>query len=562
MEVPAPNMEKHSEKNELDLLRQYEKEVKSALTYYDVIIEKGFNQKLPGTATAVLESIINAERTVEGCLRNIMKMKEFEVDAENIVQTRKLKLYHSITDLIRVSDDVLFDPSNNASIDKKSSRQASENVTKSLSDLYEFVIPRITKYSVNAELLQCSSSNSSCNSIDALDNIPEAEFLGNVSHYDDLKCSDATASIPTRDSGFISEINSDYLSETNLSLSDDQPPPKPPLPVANRVFYGNYATSNQIIRKTVSQPDDLMVFKKREHELSFKIQRPISEMSSSSGYLNSSLGNASNRSSKSSLSSCSSLNQNKTGNHEITSESVFDPISIKRRIDSQSDKQILNSTIDHEEIGISDENYNNIQKHTDKYELLARSSLCLYTNNDDDDLLSEDPSPPPLLPKKKTKHTVDNYMNIIDGYDVAGYHERRPSSYYDNFPVPNVHNITEDQIMNGDELPKLPPKHGSYTRNFSVDEPPQSPCKTVRIPRERKARSRRESTETYREDNVPALDCKAVTRFLSFKEGEDTPLLCGGTVDALIVHATDAEYNSLYYKAFIATYRTFVSSQN
>lgn len=568
MEVTVPVEEKTAETNTNDLekLKQYEKEVKSALTYYGVIVEKGFNQKLPGTATAVLESIINAETVLETCLKN-MNIKDCDLNGKSSAKSRKEQLYHSITDLIRLSDDVLFDPSSNASIDKKASLEACKKVIESLKELYEYVLPRVTKFSVNAELLQCSASINSNNSLDTLEHIPETEVLDDIIDDDNLSRNSASISIHTQDSGFVSEINSDYTDDNETSTNEDLPPPKPPLPPVNRPFYANM-NSNQIIRKTVSQPDDLMVYKKsRDPDFMFKVQRPISEMSSSSGLLNSSLGtNASNHSSKSSLSSCSSLNNNnnhnnKAHNFELTVDPAPIDVSIKRRIDSQSEKQVLSdSTLDSEENGFSEEDYSNNLRHYEHYELLARSSLCLCpTNNDDDeDLLSDDP-PPPLYPKKK-KHTVDNYMNLVDGYDAAGYHER-PSSFYDNLLIPNAHRITEEELLNGDELPKLPPKRGSYTRNTSQDEPPPSPCKTKRTPRERKPRARRESTEAYREDNVPALDCKAVTRFLSFKDTENEPLLCGGTIDALIVHAcSDSQHASLFYRAFIATYRTFVSS--
>ena len=73
VEKPVDESEKHSEEEQL---KKLEKDVKTALTYYKVILSKGFIQKLPGTATAVLESIINAEETIDQCLLNIFKMKE------------------------------------------------------------------------------------------------------------------------------------------------------------------------------------------------------------------------------------------------------------------------------------------------------------------------------------------------------------------------------------------------------------------------------------------------------------------------------------------------------
>ena len=246
--------------------------------------------------------------------------------------------------------------------------------------------------------------------------------------------------------------------------------------------------------------------------------------------------------------SLNSPNKNGAGGNIFFEEDA----SIKRRMNSQSENKVLDN-INHEEIGMSSETYTQIQKYSNRYELLAKSTLSLF--NDDDDLDDLDNDDAPVLPKKIPKHTVDNYLTFMEGYDVTD----RPSSFYDNLPVPNVHNITEDQFVKGNGLPKLPPKRGHYCRRSSVeDELPPSPFKSSRVIKKSR-NSRRESSEVYEEDHVPALDCKDVSHLLIFKEEETGPLLCGGTIDALIVYAAQIGPKSLFYTAFLATYRTFVS---
>lgn len=546
------------EKSEETLLRQYEKDVKSALTYYKVILQKGFIQKLPGTATAVLESIINAGETIENCLRLLFKVKEFEKDTES-VKPLKDNLNRSITHLIRISDDVLFDSYVHVNIDKASAFKAADALSLSLGSLYEFVLPRIRKYSLNEELLHCSASHhSSANSLDALDNISETDILDDYPQSNlELRTSNSMSKF-NRDSGVYSEGITNYRSETNLSSTSD-PPPKPPLPNGNRMFYGNF--SNPHIRKAVSHPGDIASDFTGLKENKKKI-RPKSDLHGGSPkYLdaNTPYNHFSNQSSRSSLStmSNSSLSPSKVSNND--DDAFFDSdSSIKRRINSQSESMDAES-INHEEMGLSSETFTQIQKYSDKYELLAKSTLSLFNDDEDDDLLSPvscDENMPPLLPKKKAKHTVDNYLTIMEGYAASDYNER-PSSFYDNLPVPNVHNITEDELING--MPKLPPKRGSYSgRSNDDDSGSRSPFKSSRVIKKHR-NSRRESSGIYEEDNVPALDCKDVSHLIIFKDEETGPLLCGGTVDALIVYVSEVDPESLYYKAFLATYRTFVS---
>lgn len=358
-----------------------------------------------------------------------------------------------------------------------------------------------------------------------------------------------------RDSGIASETTSSNQSGIHLDA-----PPKPPLPNGNRTFYGNF--SNSMLRKALSHPGNFADNDSGSNEklnVPEKI-RPTSEHVQSR--LKPSFQNSVSKStSKSSISTGSSVSLNtspaKTADNN---KSIFDDdSSIKRRMNSITDYKPENDVFTNEDVDMSSETFTHIKKYSNRYELLAKSTLSLFNDDDEDDDLLGPAIPeeaPPLLPKKKTKHTNnDNYLMFMEGYQESDF-KKRPSSFYDNLPVPNVHHMDESELFikpKDDSLPRLPPKR--YNRNQNEDE--LSPFKSSKVIRKHR-NSKRDSSGIYDEDRVEALDCKDVNHLLLFKEEAGSPLLCGGTIDALIVYATKSDEESLYYKAFLATYPTFV----
>lgn len=500
-EVKSPLVKETEEER----LKKLEKDVKSALTYYKVILNKNVIQKLPGTATAVLESIINAEETIEKCIQLFSRMKGIEMDMAEVTQLKQ-KLHRSITHLVRVSDDVLFDSYLHVRVDEISALKAADAVLLSLDLLYKNVLPSIKKYSLNAELLKYSSSHhSSSNSLDDLDNIPETDILDDH----DGPC------------------NETFNESLNTTISD--PPPKPPLPNANRSYYGNY--NGHSICKSLSHPGETM-----SPILKEPVSRPMSHLSSEPA----NLFNLGSRSSLSTVSSSSLNSPLKFGSSQFFDNS--------NRNGSQAELSDMSDS------GMSNETLRKLQSFSQNYEALAKSTISLF--NGDEDMLNSDVNddPAPELPsKKKVKHKAENYLQI-----VGDYYNDRPSSMYDNLPIgtlPNINNV--DELVRGDGLPKLPPKTKYYEHRGSSDE--IGHFKSSQVIKNRK--SRRESSVAYEEDNIPALDCRDVSHLLYFKKETDqkSPVLCGGTVDALIVYATQVETDNVYYKAFLATYRTFIS---
>ena len=546
---------KQEENSYEDRLKQHEKDVKSALTYYKVILDKNFIQKLPGTATAVLESVINAQDIINQCLEVLFKRKEFQHETSNVKPIQE-ELNRSITKLIRLSDDVLFDSYLHVRVDKTAAQKAIAGVLTYLGELYDFVIPKIRKCSLNEELLQFSQHGNSNNSLDALDNLPETDFA----EYDPQL--NVPVAWKMRDSGIASDTMSNYKSDTNSSNADlsAEPPPKPPLPRSNRNFYGN--SKSPLMRKTLSHPGNITENARGSSENLEKGDnklRPISDFSV----------DFSRKSSRSSLSTGSSvsLNTNTSNNFDTTRDLTEDNIAIQRRLNSiATDEKYNNDVFSSDEIGLSSESFTHIKKYSNRYEILARSTYSLFNidddDDDDDDDLLDDEIPeelPPKLPKKKLKHALnnDNYLQLIEGYQESDFKER-PSSFYDNLPVPSVHHLTRDLFSNDDEItPQLPPKMYNHKNHLENDVSQFKSSPVIRKQRN----SKRNSAGTYDEDNVAALDCKDVTHMLLFKDEGGNQILCGGTVDALIVYATLVDNNSLYYKAFLATYPTFIKPQ-
>lgn len=577
-------------------LQRYQKDIKSALQYYKVIFEKRFLEKLPGTATVVLESIVSIERIVSACM-NYAKLANENFD--DLSPTRET-LHRNVTNLIRLSDDVLFDSSSNYHPDKNAAFRAVDAVLLSLNDLCEAILPRIQKLQVNEELKFYCRSNSTHSSSNSLDDILDSQDEGGTgrksrksSNSSNQYTVNGTASQAEkqrenqrdigRDSGISSESSSINL--TVVNGEGEIAPAKPPLPrKEERSYYGNqpFPGQSQVIRKTCSNPITLETTYSPVHLK----PRPNSDVRASinngqfldveKSFISTSASFTSLNSSKSSFSSTEeNLNGNQRKKYLLRSPHQSDV--------SRDSAGSIPEQIDLDEVGMSDETFSQIQRYSEKFEILYGSHLSLFPiEGDDEDIFGpafvDKPakdSLPPVPPKQKAQRPISNYLKYfdIDKYGKPSKGER-PASYYDNVncPVPGVNDIDGEQFIKSfaanEEPPKLPPKKGVYRRQTISANGKCSSSPKLRNDRmstrsfrggKREIR-RRDSTATYEEDNVPALDCTDVSKFLISKEDKNGPLLVGGTIDGLIVYATDAEMkHNIFYEAFLATYRTFMS---
>ncbi|XP_065053256.1 guanine nucleotide-releasing factor 2-like [Rhopilema esculentum] len=589
----TPTAKQSTETDEEKLLR-YQKDIKSALQYYKVIFDKKFPEKLPGTATVVLESIVSIETIFNACLHYSKLVNESFDDLEPTRET----LHRNVTNLIRLSDDVLFDSSSNFLPDKNDAFRAVDSVLQSLNNLCEAILPRLQKLQVNEELKSYCRSNSTHSSSNSLDDLLDSQDEGTpgrksrktsssssqfaVNGSASLSDRPASQRSTERDSGFASEMSNVSLTAENRT--DDVAPAKPPLPrKEDRSYYGNQPFPGQShIRKTSSNPVTLETPFSPVHLR----PRPSSDFRSGSNHSGQFLDV--NKQYSSFSTSVSSLNSSKSSFSSVEDSTAISPrrkYLLRRSYLSEASRDSTDSIaeqIDLDQVGMRDEFYAQIQKCSERYEVLYGSHLSLFpTDNDEEDIFGTDKpardSLPPVPPKQRNKKSMSNYLKYFD-IDKYGKPSKgdRPASYYDNVncPVPSAYNINGEQFIkalgNNEEPPKLPPKKGTYRRKTINHGHSTSPkLRSDRLStRSFKADSRgshrelrrRESTATYEEDNVPALDCTDVRKFLISKDDRNGPLLVGGTVDGLLVFATEAEVkNNIFYEAFIATYRTFMS---
>lgn len=586
---------KQPTETEEDKLLRYQKDIKSALQYYKVIFEKSFLEKLPGTATVVLESIVSIEIIVSACMHYAKLANE---NFDDLTPTRE-NLHRNVTNLVRLSDDVLFDSSSNYHPDKNAAFRAVDAVLQSLNDLCEAVLPRIQKLQVNEELKSYCRSNSTHSSSNSLDDLLDSQddtrksrksssssaqysVNGTSPQIEKQKEQISYSRSIERDSGISSELSS--ISLTVESGEGGTAPAKPPLPrKEERSYYGNqpFPGQSQVIRKTCSNPTKLETSYSPVHLK----PRPNSDVRASNNgqfldvdksYITASTSFSSLNSSKSSFSS------NEDGMSGSQRRKYLLRSSFQSDVSRDSEGSIPEQ-IDLDEVGMSDETFSQIQKYSQRFEILYGSHLSLFPiENEDEDIFgpvvdekSAKGPLPPVPPKQKTQRPLSNYLKYfdIDKYGKPSKGER-PASYYDNVhcPVPGANEIDGEQLIKvlatNEEPPKLPPKKGVYRHKAVSAKGTSSSSPKLRTDRmpsrsfrcgQREMR-RRDSAVTYEDENVPALDCMDVSKFLISKEDKNGPLLVGGTIDGLIVYATDAEIkHNIFYEAFLATYRTFMS---
>ncbi|XP_051892853.1 rap guanine nucleotide exchange factor 1-like isoform X11 [Pristis pectinata] len=203
------------------------------------------------------------------------------------------------------------------------------------------------------------------------------------------------------------------------------------------------------------------------------------------------------------------------------------------------------------------------------------------------------PEKPPPLPEKKARHIIA-YMQFVEDYSEPQPHvfyqtpqnehiyEQRNKRFQEVYGFNDSFSSTDSSI----EIlppPALPPKQRQLEIPMCADtEPIESPneeevhhsdsLKSTNVKENQDRNDRRADTQ-----NTPDLDQNDETDELSLinhdeivarltlkQEGEDGPEVRGGSVDILIVHATETDRKDLvlYCEAFLTTYRTFIPPED
>ncbi|XP_055516020.1 rap guanine nucleotide exchange factor 1-like isoform X11 [Leucoraja erinacea] len=203
------------------------------------------------------------------------------------------------------------------------------------------------------------------------------------------------------------------------------------------------------------------------------------------------------------------------------------------------------------------------------------------------------PEKPPPLPEKKARHILA-YMQFVEDYS-----EPQPHVFYQtpqnehiyeqrNKRFQEVYGFNDSFSSNDSSLeilppPALPPKQRQLEMPMCADTEPvessngeeihhsDSP-KSTNAKENQERNDRRADTQNSSDldpndetDELSLIDHEEIVARLTLKqEGEDGPEVRGGSVDILIVHATETDRKDLvlYCEAFLTTYRTFIPPED
>uniref|UniRef100_A0A4W3IZM5 CRK SH3-binding GNRP n=1 Tax=Callorhinchus milii TaxID=7868 RepID=A0A4W3IZM5_CALMI len=187
--------------------------------------------------------------------------------------------------------------------------------------------------------------------------------------------------------------------------------------------------------------------------------------------------------------------------------------------------------------------------------------------------LSRIPEKPPPLPEKKSRHILA-YMQFVEDYSEPQPHvfyqtpqnehiyEQRNKRFQEVYGFNDSFSSTDSSSQEFVPPPALPPKQRQLVSlpSLSLSLPP--PLLSQRA----KALESADSGQCEEEvDELSLIEHEEIMSRLTLKqEGEDGPEVRGGSVDILIVHATETDRKDLvlYCEAFLTTYRTFIPPED
>ncbi|XP_062929573.1 rap guanine nucleotide exchange factor 1 isoform X13 [Mobula hypostoma] len=195
------------------------------------------------------------------------------------------------------------------------------------------------------------------------------------------------------------------------------------------------------------------------------------------------------------------------------------------------------------------------------------------------------PEKPPPLPEKKARHILA-YMQFVEDYSEPQPHvfyqtpqnehiyEQRNKRFQEVYGFNDSFSSTDSSL----EIlppPALPPKqrqlepvdspneeellHNDFSKSTNVKE------NQDRNDRRTDAQNLSDLDQNDETDELSLINHDEIMARLTLKqEGEDGPEVRGGSVDILIVHATETDRKDLvlYCEAFLTTYRTFIPPED
>ncbi|XP_069742677.1 rap guanine nucleotide exchange factor 1-like isoform X1 [Narcine bancroftii] len=153
--------------------------------------------------------------------------------------------------------------------------------------------------------------------------------------------------------------------------------------------------------------------------------------------------------------------------------------------------------------------------------------------------------PPPALPPKQRQLSESNSEDAGEGEYVNLYSSNQTNGDLSHSEAEPVESLNEEDIHHSDSSVSTNVKENQDRSDRRANTPDLD-----------------QSDET---DELSLIDHEEIMARLTLKqEGEDGPEVRGGSVDILIVHATETDRKDLvlYCEAFLTTYRTFIPPED
>lgn len=520
---------------DLEVFEQYHKELKSAVHYFILVVDKFKNNmeivmaKIPDNTSIVLESVINIDNMLDTCLR-------LHSNNTQLISHRKL-IHERVADLVRWTDQLLV--RGNVKGDLMEGVQFVKALEESVQELMELAIPRLRKQELNNEIR---------NSIFMFEGSSESIQVGEENCESRGQSPWSTSN--RRDSG---------ISEGSLADSSTSNRPSPTTSRDSGRGSYNYIDSDTAHHNGYLSPPEPPARGHHSHRSMTNYRHQNSNTTSKNSDWSLSQGSDSS-SYRSPPQSPVSSHDEFTGHAYLSaSSSTGEEGSFFSADESEEpDSPIIQASfvgyIDNHELSTPKKKSFQVYielvgNYTQPSDGILRRPSSAYDGYQDTFRRSvvQNTSPTHHTPTG-LKKDIFTFRNVTDS-------ERSHSLPSLPSPTKQVSNFTQDWNRN-----QIPQQRAEGPRNKLL------PLEEERLKRKQSNASSSSSSlsGTEEEDvNTPALDCLDVSRFLVYREDEDGSTLIGGAIDALIVQAAGSTKKDLvYYEAFLTTYRTFISPKD
>lgn len=563
-----------TQNRDVEEFERYHKDVKSAVKYFRIVVEKKIVSKVPDNITILLESVIHIDSMLDSCLK-------LQATA-GLAEMRKT-MQGCIAKLVKWGDDVLLKSATSLDIEK--GLHHLNALERSIRELHDSAIPRLQKASLNRQIRDSVLLKQPEDLLSSRGEVVKAKLSkshsdGSLkSHLESGKNGSLliNAEENRRDSG-ISErsVYSDY------STTSDSPP-------VSTHFTDSGTCLSETPSITSVEDSPLAVRAWSPASRSYPDEIPLSPFSPRSTgspremthFSSNTVSHSSRTVSK--MTTYQQTAQSQTIDWSKKTEKVTQYVQESQQVQhhyfhnsdsrTESMSSFGSSTVDRGSTDLSDSQ--SIEELDDVPEMIGARSAVQRAQ-----FLSSTENAP-----SSRKRAFQVYIQVLGEYKkpTEEYLERTMSvnSVYDNYQ--EMRNYTVEKMASA-----LVEKSGTTLIHAKIplsQKQPLSPIIDSRKTLDYRSLPKMKSTLMVEDDKLsppdvtmthatsesslsssgdeecmPPLDSLDVSKFLVFREESSGSILYGGVADALIVHATNSSKKDFVFsEAFLTTYRAFIT---